>query len=206
MSKVEFRKAVQGDCVWAGERLLETLYGYGTYQVGLGDRDRASDVLRDYFRLRANRFSHQFSTISMVGGEPAGLLVVFPGAKLLRLSLAASLQMVSVYRPGEIVEFIRRAIRLRDEEEVGRDEFYIAHLAVSPAYRRQGIGHRLLEYAHKLAVEKGMNKLALMAEIENSGAIALYRKFGFSVTEKILHPHQIPLTGSPGYVKMVKRI
>ena len=206
MLQVEFRKAEREDCVWAGERLLETLYGFGPYLMGMGDQDRASKALSDYFYLRDNRFSYQFAYIAEVAGKPAGLLLNFPGLKLLRANLFTSVQMFSVYRLAEIAEHVWRMIKLRDEEEVGKDELYIAHLAVSPQYRQQGIGHKMLEYAQKLTLDEGMKKLALMAEIDNDGAIALYKRFGFSVIKEFIHPHQVPLTGSHGYVRMVKEI
>jgi ribosomal protein S18 acetylase RimI-like enzyme len=111
-----------------------------------------------------------------------------------------------VYSFGEICEFFRRTIILRDEEEVDRDELYIAHLSVSPEFQRRGIGRALLEFAEKQAREQGIEKLSLLAEQENLNAITLYQHFGFRIVKTYEHPHQIPLTGSPAYVKMIKEL
>ena len=67
----------------------------------------------------------------------------------------------------------------RNEENIPNDELYIGHLAVTEKFRRQGIGLKLLEHAEEKAREKGLPKLSLLTEIENSAARALYEKYGF---------------------------
>jgi ribosomal protein S18 acetylase RimI-like enzyme len=68
------------------------------------------------------------------------------------------------------------------------------------------LGKLLLEHAQNLALQNGLRKVSLLAELENTGAIALYERFGFTTVKTYTHPHQIPLTGSPGYVKMIKTL
>ncbi len=116
------------------------------------------------------------------------------------------MQMLRVYSAGETLEFFRRAWILKDEEEVENDEFYVAHLAVCEAFRRRGLARRLLTYAEELAGQNNLPKVSLLADLDNTGAIALYESFGFTCVKTYSHPHQLPLTGSPGYVKMVKKI
>lgn len=206
MDGLTIRAAETSDAVQAGELILASLYGYGTYLTGLGRQDRAAAALKDYFRLPANRFSYQFSHAAWVGGEIAGLLVAFPGYKLLGADFITALQMPRVYNLGEIGRFVKRVLILHDEEEVERDEFYIANLAVSIAQRKKGIGWSLLEFAEGMAKEAGMKRMSLMVENENGNAIALYEKFGFEIIKTYLHPHQMALTGSPGYKRMVKNL
>ena len=206
MEKLDIRNAEAGDRVWVGEMLLETLYGFGTYLTGLGSSQRGAEVLRDYFNLPSNRFSYQFSFIAKQNDENAGLLVSFPGKALDRASWVTSLQMFRVYSLREVFEYLRRTNALKDEEEVKKDEYYIAHLAVDPAYRRNGIGLALLKFAEQKALENDIHKLSLMAESSNFSARALYTKFGFEVVREFVHPNQLPLTGSAGYVRMVKNI
>jgi ribosomal protein S18 acetylase RimI-like enzyme len=200
------RKAQICQAEQAGELLMDTLYGFGTYMTGLGSRERGIKALSDYFRLPGNRFSYQYSYIATVDEETAGLLLIFPGSMFTKLSNIMLRQMLKVYSFGEILETIRRSVVLRDEEEVQKDELYIAHLSVFPKFQRRGIGQALLDFAEKKALESGIRKLSLMAESENAGAIRLYRKFGFQVVKTFEHPHQIPLTGSPAYVRMVKEL
>jgi len=206
MTEPKIRKAAVSDSIWAAEMILATLYEFGTYQVGLGNPDRALRAVIRYFEMPDNRYSYQLSWIAEVDDQPAGLLLVFPGSQFDHLVFQTNLKMLKVYKPGEIVEYIRRMLILRDEEEVGKDEFYIGHLAVSPQFRRAGIGKALLAESERLAAQEGIRKVALMAEFENTNAIALYEKTGFKTVKTFEHPHQIRYTGSPGYVKMVKEI
>lgn len=59
------------------------------------------------------------------------------------------------------------------------DEISICNVAVSPAYRRQGIGNALIEYLLSYAKKMGVKKLFLEVRESNISAISLYEKFGF---------------------------
>ncbi len=206
MSEMVFKKAEPGDSVWAGERLLETMLGFGVNVFGLGSKKRALEVLSSFFEKRTNRLSYQYSYIAQIEGNPAGLLLILPGSRLMRANLATAVQVFSVYRFAEIAELVKRTIHMIDEEKAAKDELYVGNVAVSPQFRRRGIGHKLLEFAENFAIENEMKKLSLMVEIENSAAIALYEKYGFLEKEKYLNPDHLQETGSLGSVKMVKEI
>ncbi len=59
------------------------------------------------------------------------------------------------------------------------DEGYIANVAVEPAYRRQGIGDRLIERLTEIAAERRLSFVTLEVRAGNRPAIALYEKHGF---------------------------
>ena len=61
----------------------------------------------------------------------------------------------------------------------------IASIAVLPEERRKGLGNMLLQEAETMSRRKGIVKLSLHVAIENSGAISLYRKNGYSITETV---------------------
>lgn len=206
MAELCVRAAHSEEWEIGGELILETLYGFGAYLMGLGDQVRAAQALGKYFHLKYNRFSHQVSYFAELNGSLAGLLLAFPGREFAARNLATAMQMLRVYSPKEVCEYVKRAFILRDEEEVSKNEFFIAHLAVDSQFRRRGVGRALLAHAQKLAAERGLRKLALMVEDENHGAQKLYRQVGFVVVKTYSHPHQMQFTGSPGYVKMIKDI
>ena len=62
------------------------------------------------------------------------------------------------------------------------DEAHIATIAAHPAYRRQGIGRRLLARALEDAAGRGAIKAYLEVRRSNLGAQKLYEQFGFTVT------------------------
>ncbi|MCS6936894.1 MAG: ribosomal protein S18-alanine N-acetyltransferase [Candidatus Bipolaricaulota bacterium] len=60
---------------------------------------------------------------------------------------------------------------------------HLLNIAVAPAFRRQGLGRFLLQYALDYAHQLGASRIELEVRTDNSAAIALYRKFGFHVQE-----------------------
>ena len=62
------------------------------------------------------------------------------------------------------------------------DEAHIATIAAHPAFRRQGIGRRLLARALEDAAARGAIKAYLEVRRSNLGAQRLYEQFGFTIT------------------------
>ncbi|WP_020675733.1 ribosomal protein S18-alanine N-acetyltransferase [Geopsychrobacter electrodiphilus] len=58
-------------------------------------------------------------------------------------------------------------------------EMQILNVSTAPAFRRQGVARRLLEYAFDLAKISLAQSAFLEVRISNHGAIALYRALGF---------------------------
>ena len=52
-------------------------------------------------------------------------------------------------------------------------------MGILPGYRRQGLGHRLLEACIEKAWQKGLTRIELEARADNRAAISLYEKVGF---------------------------
>ncbi len=59
------------------------------------------------------------------------------------------------------------------------DEAHVTTFAVDPAYRRRGVGERLLLAMLELAVAKGAREATLEVRLSNAPARHLYEKFGF---------------------------
>jgi ribosomal-protein-alanine N-acetyltransferase len=59
------------------------------------------------------------------------------------------------------------------------DDGHITTIAVDPAWQRQGIASRMLLALARAAVERGCRNLTLEVRMSNSGAQALYERFGF---------------------------
>ncbi|MDA7951092.1 MAG: GNAT family N-acetyltransferase [Pirellulaceae bacterium] len=76
------------------------------------------------------------------------------------------------------------------------------NIAISPEHRNKGLGELLIRYALGGFSLAGLSKAYLEVTAENRGAVALYRRLGFDVTEEFFlerpslnsnHPRQ----GSP---------
>lgn len=65
---------------------------------------------------------------------------------------------------------------------------YIYHTAVNPQYRKQGIGHRLVDTAiQALKQHCGINKVALVVFAHNETGNAFWEKQGFTVREDLVY-------------------
>jgi ribosomal protein S18 acetylase RimI-like enzyme len=199
-----FRPAEACDSDQGAKLILDTLHQFGDHLFGFGDHDRALDALAKFFALPANRFSHHHTVFCQSGEEIAGILMMFDRWQMRYSTLVTAVHMFKIYNLKEIKKLLELMLPYRDEEKIYKGELYIAHLAVAEQFRRQGIGIRLLEYAQSAAIEQGKAKLSLLTEIENTPARALYKKFGFWVTDTIILPDHMRYSGSKGDVRMEK--
>ena len=64
-----------------------------------------------------------------------------------------------------------------------RDEdgaYELTKLAVNTAYRRQGLGERLMNAVDDLARELGLNKIYLLTSSKNTDAVRMYHRLGWT--------------------------
>jgi len=66
-------------------------------------------------------------------------------------------------------------LMLRPESET---QFHVNQVAVSPALRGNGIGHKLMEFAENLAIAKGVKRLVLDSR---QNALHFYQTCGFVI-------------------------
>lgn len=73
------------------------------------------------------------------------------------------------------------------------DDIHITNIVVKKDFRQTGIGSKLLETLIQAAKSTSMQSLTLEVNCNNTPAIGLYKKYGFSVmrhTKKILSWHR----------------
>ena len=59
------------------------------------------------------------------------------------------------------------------------DDAHVTNIAVGPQFHRQGVATRLLAELAWAAIERGSTGLTLEVRVSNTGAQALYERFGF---------------------------
>lgn len=64
----------------------------------------------------------------------------------------------------------------RDED----GEFELTKLAVDKAYRRQGLGQKLMDAVETLAREMGLSKIYLLTSTKNEDAVRMYHRLGWT--------------------------
>jgi [ribosomal protein S18]-alanine N-acetyltransferase len=81
------------------------------------------------------------------------------------------------------------------------EEAHVTTIAVAPEYHRRGIASQLLLDAVSTSVEAGAQQLSLEVAFSNTGAQALYRRFGFAPVGVRKGYYQ--MTGEDAYVMFV---
>lgn len=75
------------------------------------------------------------------------------------------------------------AVCCRVEQVDNERRLYIMTLGCLYRYRRLGIGTTMLEHVLECASNKGIDNIYLHVQINNTGAIEFYKKFGFEIVD-----------------------
>lgn len=155
--------------------------------------------------------SHDKARFLIVHGEVAGLMAGY-STTLKKAEGDRSSWLMARYGwpqlPRLIVHGLPRLPLLRWHDDLPANAFYVAFLALYPAYRGRGLSRPLLDIAHRQARAEGCAQLALDVATDNPAAIAAYHSYGFRITgtspvvraagvEASLHRMACPLNQEP---------
>lgn len=122
-------------------------------------------------------FSYRNTWLAWLNHQLAGMLLAY------RLPAAEQAE-----DPAGYPEFIRPLIELENRVP---GSFYINMLASYPQFRGRGVGTALMAEAERLAGAAGCDSTSIQVFEENSGALRLYQRLGYSIIDQrtiILHP------------------
>lgn len=208
MSNILFalRPASLADAPTAAELLCATTGQVADVLFGIPDHARALKALQSFFEHPKNRFSHTLTQVAEVDGQIAGLLLAYPSDQDLILTLPLAGLILKEYGLAGALSVGGRGISLSGGKEHGRGEYYIAHVATQPQFRRRGAATALLQQAETQARERGLAKCSLIVDIGNENARLLYARQGYKVVETVNMPKLEKKYGTLGYLRMVKRL
>jgi ribosomal protein S18 acetylase RimI-like enzyme len=69
----------------------------------------------------------------------------------------------------------------------GKKQAWNGGTGVASAYRRKGVGRKLMEETLRIYQDQGVNTATLEAIAENHKAIALYESYGYQIADKVAH-------------------
>jgi len=92
------------------------------------------------------------------------------------------------------------------DRKLGEAEIYIEMLGVDPAWRGQGVAHHLIAHAEAVAHRQNAAQMALAVVSDNTAAIHLYEKIGFSIQTERRSRLLKWITGHAGYYEMTKQL
>lgn len=129
------------------------------------------EKIEEMVRGESTRHSYRYTYVATIDDHIAGILVLYQGteAEALDHYLMAHLKQLGHER--------------LIEPEAHLDEWYIDTVSVDPAYQGRGIGSKIFEYAEEMVASTGGGKLSLNVDTDKEGAIRLYRRLGYSITE-----------------------
>jgi ribosomal protein S18 acetylase RimI-like enzyme len=142
-------------------------------------------IFANVARHPGHDLSHDKAHFLTVEGEVAGLMSGYSAAQK-QAEGNRSMWLMARYGwpqlPRLIVHGLPRLPLMRWHDDLPADAFYIALLALYPAYRRRGLSRPLLDIAHQQAQIEGCAQVALDVATDNPAAIAAYRSYGFRIT------------------------
>src|SRR5690349_15189302 len=87
---------------------------------------------------------------------------------------------------GELVGFIEASIRTFAEDCETDHVGYLEGWYVDNAFRRQGIGSALVEFAERWAREHGCREMASDAEVGNETSLDTHLHLGYEITSRLV--------------------
>ena len=201
---MNLRAATINDIPLIANLICETTGHWGEMAFGLGDRQRAEEEMIKFASFENNRFSYKLAHILEIESRPAGLLLSFPGKRLRELEKPLLKQFLGIYGLLDAVRALRWVVPAYLPPDALPDEYHIAHLAVIHAFRRQGIGRKLLEHAEGMARSNGLNKCSLEVGLDNQAARTLYDSYNYKIVGTFASKKNQERYGISGYERRVK--
>ncbi len=138
------------------------------------------DIGESTYRNPQGDYSFSNTTILEINDEVAGMLLAFamPDAEPRNTENRPAVDDDNVFAPYIYLE--------------EPNSWYICGVALYPQYRGRGLGTRLMDLANQQAKEKGLPTLSLVAFEQNTRAVNLYKKLGYSVIDQApIVPHPL---------------
>jgi ribosomal protein S18 acetylase RimI-like enzyme len=167
--------------------------------------DKAERVLCDWLRLSQRHL--QTTTIAEIQEAVVGFIVLeTPSAprtddgQWLWHALQLNNGIFGALRGMLLMLLIDTNHQLSD------NEVYIEMLGVDHAWRGLGVARCLIEHAEEVARQQGLSQLTLAVVSDNTSAIQLYERMGFTTCAERRSRLLKWITGHAGYYEMAKQL
>lgn len=176
------RSAEKGD----GNLAVELLFSAGKHLItevfGMGDPDVAMGYLMFAWDQGGGQYGYQNHWVAETNGVVTGLVSCWHDhlpEDFDRLTLASIVDHFGIDNAMEIVMRSQRYLALLETPLF--TELGLGHLAVSEHAQRKGVGAALVNFMETKGRGMKKNALVLNCSVENTGAIAFYKKLGFGI-------------------------
>ncbi|MCD4784916.1 MAG: GNAT family N-acetyltransferase [Candidatus Eremiobacteraeota bacterium] len=158
-----------------GEEFLPALFG-----------PKVKKLMSSLFKYPNNYFSFENSSFLILDNQIAGMALVFDYQQKNSWFVFVRTFFLFIRYLGWDI-FSQLSPLLRSDNIIAKiqaNDLYLSNIAVSPDFRGQGLGTKLLNVVSSIAKSRGCKRIVLDVETEKKGAIRLYQKFGYRITKK----------------------
>lgn len=175
-SGIIFRKARMEDAPFIAKAVLAAVDAGDFNSVQDDKRKKTLEVLNGIICLEDTLYSYLNVLMAEVEGERAGCIISYDGARY----KAMKEKTFGLLNKGLGLDFSDM------DDESGRGEYYLDSLAVSPEFRKRGIGRLLIMQALEAGEALGFSKASLLVLESDEGLRSLYSTCGFIVEDRRL--------------------
>ena len=164
------------------------------------------EYIRFLCKITGSLFSRDNILIDEDDGIVRGLILAYPARDMIKISLRMLKSIPGLLRIRGFKCFVKIMSRMglnRYFPGTEDDELFISNLAVLEEHRGRGIGSALLQKAEDIACENHLEKLSLYVEVDNTNAIRIYEKFGFTKVRESILPQKYNQFNLYGFYKII---
>lgn len=204
VKNVTMRRAIATDVTWAVPLMFSggpALFSY----VFASPSEQAQKVLQKAFIQPKHAFSYEHGEVIEVGGQPAGLMISYPGFRKLQADEKVQFVMARILPLQRVPKILVNVADFsRIKQDVCPQDYYIFTIGVLPEFRCLGLGSYLLAQAEAKAQSFDCQTINLDVTYINTRAQRLFEQYGYrTVCSKTSDRFQ-QMTRAGGIHRMVK--
>jgi len=177
---LNIRKALPNDARYFADLVLESAPSF--FQMLYGSKVNA--ILKSLFVKPGNLFSFQHVYFAEIDAKIVGMILGYDWISKKQEDWTTGFLLLKYMKINFIKKLPSLLKAMNTTGWVCEEEYYISNIAVFPEYRGTGIGTALITKIEQYAMRKGLKKIALDVEVENSDGVRLYQRLGYRITKE----------------------
>lgn len=179
MANVVIRKGIPEDADHFSQLVLIAVPELLSYVFG----SKTKDIMKNLFQDTENYWSFEHTYFAEVDDDVSGMALGY-SYRQRKQEEERTGELVVRYLEGIIYEELPNPRVAEITEKIEENEYYFMYLAVYPKFRRLGIGTKLFALIEEEARKIGYNKVVFDVETDNTEAIKLYERLGYSIVSR----------------------
>ena len=144
---------------------------------------KTKDIMKNLFQDTENYWSFKHTYFVEVDDDIVGMALGY-SYRQRKQEEERTGELVVKYLEGSSHEELPNPRVAEITEKIEENEYYVMYLAVYPKFRRLGIGTKLFAVIEEEARKTGYNRVVFDVETDNTEAIKLYERLGYSIVSR----------------------